>query len=369
MIIDRLADLADIQARVLRRLMGMPDPDLAARVEGDKVILVARELTPSVTVQLDPKHVIGIATDLGTRTSHSAILARSLDIPCVVALGNLSETVRDGDELILDGRQGRVVDRAHGGGEGDVPAARLPGARVGAGAGAPGPPAGRDARRAARSRCAPTSTCPARRTARAPTARRAWGCTARSSSSSAAPRRRARRSSTTPTASVAEAFPGAARRHPHLRPGRRQVPGVPAHRARGEPVPGVARHPRVPGRAGDLPHAAARPGAGHGARRHPHHAPPGERDQRGGAQPGAAGAGLAAAAGGGRPRAGQLLAGRHDRDAGRGHAPRRSWRGTWTSFPSAPTTWCSTRWRWTAATRGWRGCTTPSIPPWCGCWT
>jgi phosphotransferase system enzyme I (PtsI) len=109
MIMDRLADLADIQTRVLRRLMGMPDPDLAARVDGDKVILVARELTPSVTVQLDPKHVIGIATDLGTRTSHSAILARSLDIPCVVSLGNLSETLRDGDEMILDGRQGRVV--------------------------------------------------------------------------------------------------------------------------------------------------------------------------------------------------------------------------------------------------------------------
>ena len=109
MIMDRLADLADIQTRVLRRLMGMPDPDLAARVDGDRVILVARELTPSVTVQLDPRHVIGIATDLGTRTSHSAILARSLDIPCVVSLGNLSETLRDGDELILDGRQGRVV--------------------------------------------------------------------------------------------------------------------------------------------------------------------------------------------------------------------------------------------------------------------
>jgi len=109
MIMDRLADLADIQTRVIRRLMGMPDPDLAARVEGDKVILVARELTPSVTVQLDPRHVVGIATDLGTRTSHSAILARSLDIPCVVSLGNLSETLRDGDELILDGRQGRVV--------------------------------------------------------------------------------------------------------------------------------------------------------------------------------------------------------------------------------------------------------------------
>jgi phosphotransferase system enzyme I (PtsI) len=53
--------------------------------------------------------VIGIATDLGTRTSHSAILARSLDIPCVVSLGDLSEQVRDGQEVILDGRTGRVI--------------------------------------------------------------------------------------------------------------------------------------------------------------------------------------------------------------------------------------------------------------------
>ncbi|HEX8395685.1 MAG TPA: phosphoenolpyruvate--protein phosphotransferase [Longimicrobium sp.] len=110
MVLDRLADLADVQTRVLRRLMGMPDPDLAARVgDGEKFILVARELTPSVTVQLDPRTVMGIATDLGTRTSHSAILARSLEIPCVVSVGNLSEEVRDGDELILDGRTGRVV--------------------------------------------------------------------------------------------------------------------------------------------------------------------------------------------------------------------------------------------------------------------
>ena len=109
MVIDRLADLADVQTRVLRRLMGMPDPDVAARLGADKVVLVARELTPSLTVQLDPRHVVGIATDLGTRTSHSAILARSLDIPCVVSLGNLSDELKDGDEVILDGRQGRVV--------------------------------------------------------------------------------------------------------------------------------------------------------------------------------------------------------------------------------------------------------------------
>ncbi|HEX2204579.1 MAG TPA: phosphoenolpyruvate--protein phosphotransferase [Longimicrobium sp.] len=109
MVLDRLNDLADVQTRVLRRLMGLADPDFAVRSDDETVILVARELTPSITVQLDPKHVVGIATDVGTRTSHSAILARSLDIPSVVALGDLSEHVRDGQEVILDGRTGRVI--------------------------------------------------------------------------------------------------------------------------------------------------------------------------------------------------------------------------------------------------------------------
>ena len=109
MVLDRLNDLADVQTRVLRRLMDLPDPDIGNRSDHKHVILVARELTPSITVQLDPEHVVGIATDLGTRTSHSAILARSLDIPCVVSLGDLSDQVRDGQEVILDGRKGRVI--------------------------------------------------------------------------------------------------------------------------------------------------------------------------------------------------------------------------------------------------------------------
>ena len=111
MVLDRLNDLADVQTRVLRRLMDLPDPDIAARGDASRVILVARELTPSITVQLDRESVVGIATDLGTRTSHSSILARSLDIPCVVSLGDLSEQVKDGDEMILDGRTGRVIVR------------------------------------------------------------------------------------------------------------------------------------------------------------------------------------------------------------------------------------------------------------------
>jgi len=109
MVLDRLNDLADVQSRVLRRLMDLADPDISTRSDHRHVILVARELTPSITVQLDPEYVVGIATDRGTRTSHSAILARSLDIPCVVSLGDFSEQVRDGQEIILDGRTGRVI--------------------------------------------------------------------------------------------------------------------------------------------------------------------------------------------------------------------------------------------------------------------
>jgi phosphotransferase system enzyme I (PtsI) len=109
MVLDRLNDLADVQSRVLRRLMDLADPDISTRSDHKHVILVARELTPSITVQLDPEYVVGIATDKGTRTSHSAILARSLDIPCVVSLGDFSDQVRDGQEVILDGRTGRVI--------------------------------------------------------------------------------------------------------------------------------------------------------------------------------------------------------------------------------------------------------------------
>jgi phosphoenolpyruvate-protein phosphotransferase (PTS system enzyme I) len=109
MIMDRLNDLTDIQHLVVRRLLGHSDLDLSlAAVEGS-VILVARDLTPTITVQLDRNRILGIATDAGTRTSHSAILSRSLGLPAVVSLGDLSATVANGEELILDGREGRII--------------------------------------------------------------------------------------------------------------------------------------------------------------------------------------------------------------------------------------------------------------------
>ncbi len=109
MIMDRLNDLLDVGVRVMRRLLDQPEPDLSLGGATEPVILVARDLTPTITVQLERDAILGIATDAGTRTSHSAILARSLGIPAVVALGDLSTRVRSGQQLVLDGRNGRVL--------------------------------------------------------------------------------------------------------------------------------------------------------------------------------------------------------------------------------------------------------------------
>ena len=108
MVLDRLNDLEDLQVRLLHRLLGLPDPT-SVMLTDEPVILVAPNITPSLTVQLDPARVLGIATDQGTRTSHWAILARSLSIPAVVGLGEITTRACEGQEAILDGRIGRVV--------------------------------------------------------------------------------------------------------------------------------------------------------------------------------------------------------------------------------------------------------------------
>ncbi len=108
LVADRVNDLEDIQVRVLHELLGLPEPGVGAAADGPTVVL-ARNFTPSLTVQLDPRHVVGLAADHGTRTSHWAILARSLGIPAVVGLVDLSERADDGVDAILDGRIGRIV--------------------------------------------------------------------------------------------------------------------------------------------------------------------------------------------------------------------------------------------------------------------
>jgi len=109
LVVERLNDLLDVQFWVTHYLLGLPEPDFSLSGLEQPVVLVARDMTPTFTVKLDRRKVLGIATDAGSRTSHSAILARSLGLPAVVSLGDISSIVEDGQEVVLDGRAGRVI--------------------------------------------------------------------------------------------------------------------------------------------------------------------------------------------------------------------------------------------------------------------
>lgn len=104
---ERAADIRDVGKRILNILMGI---EAASIAEIDReCIIVIYDLTPSDTAQMDKEKVLGFATDIGGRTSHSAIMARSLEIPAVVGLSNITTTVKSGDMLILDGEEGIVI--------------------------------------------------------------------------------------------------------------------------------------------------------------------------------------------------------------------------------------------------------------------
>ncbi|MBI4421695.1 MAG: phosphoenolpyruvate--protein phosphotransferase [Gemmatimonadetes bacterium] len=104
----RIADLSGIQVRVLRHLLGQPVDPILASPDGRPVVVFTRELTPGLTVQFDAEHVVGFASEEGTRTSHAAILAHSLGIPCVMGLVGGLAHVRTGVEVVLDGTHGTV---------------------------------------------------------------------------------------------------------------------------------------------------------------------------------------------------------------------------------------------------------------------
>lgn len=97
---ERAADVRDIGKRLLKNILGMDIVDLSAIQE--EVILVATDLTPSETAQLNLEKVLGFITDLGGRTSHTSIMARSLEIPAIVGTGSITRQVKNGDYLILD---------------------------------------------------------------------------------------------------------------------------------------------------------------------------------------------------------------------------------------------------------------------------
>ena len=106
---ERVNDLTDVHIRVLAVLMDLPDHDPVDLPKGARAVLVTHDLTPGLTVQLDRDAIVGIATDAGTRTSHVAILARSLGLPAVVGLRKATEQLRGHEQVILDGTTGLLV--------------------------------------------------------------------------------------------------------------------------------------------------------------------------------------------------------------------------------------------------------------------
>ena len=104
---ERAADIKDVAKRLMQILSGIKSSDLSTINE--EVIIVAEDLTPSQTAVLNKKFVKGFATDIGGRTSHAAIMARSLEIPAVLGLKVITAEVKSGDTLLIDGTTGEVL--------------------------------------------------------------------------------------------------------------------------------------------------------------------------------------------------------------------------------------------------------------------
>ncbi|GIO90683.1 MULTISPECIES: phosphoenolpyruvate--protein phosphotransferase [Paenibacillus] len=104
---ERAADMRDVTKRILKHLLGLNY--VSPSEISEEVIVVAEDLTPSDTAQLNRKYVKGFTTNIGGRTSHSAIMARSLEIPAVVGTKNVLSSVQSGDLMIVDGLEGDVI--------------------------------------------------------------------------------------------------------------------------------------------------------------------------------------------------------------------------------------------------------------------
>ena len=104
---ERVKDIHDIEKSVLKNLIGQKHQDLAHLTQD--VVVIAHDLLPSQTAALDRVHVKGFATDVGGRTSHTAIVARAMGIPAVVGLGNITAEVSGGDTVIIDGSRGVII--------------------------------------------------------------------------------------------------------------------------------------------------------------------------------------------------------------------------------------------------------------------
>lgn len=108
---ERATDLKDVVNRLIANLSGVGTDRVGMdfSINGENLVLVAHELAPSDTVMLDKSKVIAFLTDLGGYTSHTAIMARSLEIPAVVGMGDITKAVKNGDLVIVDGFEGKVI--------------------------------------------------------------------------------------------------------------------------------------------------------------------------------------------------------------------------------------------------------------------
>jgi len=104
---ERASDLVDVSQRMIKNALNISMTDLS-KIQSN-VILVAHDLTPSQTAQIDSAYVLGFITEIGGKTSHSAIIARILGIPAVVGAAKALDFLADGDEIILDGMEGFII--------------------------------------------------------------------------------------------------------------------------------------------------------------------------------------------------------------------------------------------------------------------
>ena len=102
----RAADFRDIKLRVIKILLGISHHDMATLPKG--TVVIAKDLTPSMTAGIGPENIAGIITEIGGPTSHSAILARAMEIPAVLSVENIVSIASNDDKVILDGTTGEV---------------------------------------------------------------------------------------------------------------------------------------------------------------------------------------------------------------------------------------------------------------------
>ena len=102
----RASDISDVKVSILKILLGIEDVNISQVAPG--TVLVAKDLTPSMTSQINKENVVGIITEVGGKTSHSAILARALEIPAVLSVPDATELVKDKETAIVDGTEGVV---------------------------------------------------------------------------------------------------------------------------------------------------------------------------------------------------------------------------------------------------------------------